>query len=362
MTETGGIFLIRRPDDWHVHLRDKHLLQAVARYTARQFGRAIIMPNLDPPITTRKQLREYRQRIKEATWKFPDFDPKMTLYLTDNLDINELVGAFQSGEALAVKLYPQGATTNSDLGVTSIKKVYPVIEVMQKIGMPFCIHGETVWKDGEEVYGPDREAVFIEYELIPLMHDFPELKIVFEHVTTKEAVEFVMSVNKYLGATITAHHPFLNGNILRRGGFHPHDYCLPEAKKVRDQLAVRSAAVSGDPRFFAGTDSAPHLVRSKESACCPGGVFTAPAALELYAQLFDEEDALDRLEAFVSEHGALFYGLPLNTETVMLTKKPWDVDMVDVPEAEDTVRPFMWRNKQEREKGPEGPIKWRMVD
>jgi dihydroorotase len=311
---------IRRPDDWHVHLRDGEMLRLVAPFTARQFGRAIVMPNLVPPVTTIGGAADYRERIWEATGR--DFTPLLTCYLTDESSPQVVESGFNDNVWTAAKLYPAGATTNSASGVTDIRKIYRVLEQMQWIGMVLCIHGEVTDPD-VDVF--DREAVFIDRVLIPLIRDFPELKIVLEHITTAEAVDFVRDGIENLAATITPQHLHLNRNALFAGGLRPHAYCLPVVKREKHRLAVRKAAVSGSTRFFLGTDSAPHARHAKESACGCAGIFNAPFALESYATVFEEEGALDKLEGFASEHGARFYGLPLNEGTVTLERSECDV-------------------------------------
>jgi dihydroorotase len=306
---------IRRPDDWHVHLRDGEMLRVVAPYTARQFARAIIMPNLVPPVTTVEGAAAYRDRIRE--WAGPEFTPLMTCYLTDQADPDEIARGFDEGVWTACKLYPANATTNSAHGVTDVRNIYPALERMQEIGMVFCVHGEVT---DPEVDVFDREAVFIDRVLMGLVRDFPGLKIVLEHITTAEAADFVRDVGPNVGATITPQHLHLNRNALFAGGLRPHAYCLPVVKREKHRLAVRAAAVSGSPKFFLGTDSAPHPRHAKESGCGCAGVFNAPFALESYAQVFEEEGALDRFEAFTSEHGARFYGLPLNEGTITLER------------------------------------------
>jgi dihydroorotase len=306
---------IRRPDDWHVHLRDGDMLAKVAPYTARQFARAIIMPNLVAPVTSVEAAAAYRDRIIAATG--PGFTPLMTCYLTDIVDPGEMGRGFADGVWVAAKLYPAGATTNSALGVTDIRNIYPALERMRQIGMTFCIHGEVTDPD-VDVF--DREAVFIDRTLTPLVHDFPELKMVLEHITTKEAAEFVAAAPANVAATITPQHLHLNRNALFKGGLRPHAYCLPVVKREEHRLAVRKAAVSGSPKFFLGTDTAPHAREAKESACGCAGIFNAPYALESYVQVFEEEGALDKFDAFASEHGARFYGLPLNEGTVTLER------------------------------------------
>ena len=308
---------IRRPDDWHVHLRDGAMLAAVAGHTARTFARAIVMPNLQPPVTTVAAASAYRARILAALPEGVDFTPLMTCYLTDDADPAEVVRGHAEGVWAACKLYPAGATTNSAHGVTDLAAIHPVLEAMQRAGMPLLIHGEVT---DPEVDIFDREAVFIDRVLTPLLADFPALKVVLEHITTAEAAQFVAAGDARLAATITPQHLLLGRNALFDGGLRPHAYCLPVLKRERHRLAVRAAAVSGSPRFFLGTDSAPHEVARKEAACGCAGIFNAPHALECYAQVFDEEGALDRLEGFASEHGARFYGLPLNVGTVTLER------------------------------------------
>lgn len=306
---------IRRPDDWHIHLRDGDMLARVARYTARQFARAIVMPNLVPPVTRIEDAAAYRDRIRAAAGA--DFTPLMTCYLTDNVDPDELARGYAEGVWVAAKHYPAGATTNSASGVTNIGNIYPALERMQEIGMVFCVHGEVT---DPEVDVFDRESVFIDRVLAPLVDDFPALKVAFEHITTRQAAEFVADAPANVAATITPQHLMLNRNALFQGGLRPHAYCVPVVKREEHRLAVRAAAVSGSPKFFLGTDTAPHAREAKESACGCAGIFNAPCALESYAQVFDEEGALDKFEAFASEHGANFYGLPLNEGTVTLER------------------------------------------
>ena len=298
---------IRRPDDWHVHLRDDEMLSKVAPFTARQFARAIVMPNLAPPVTSAESAAAYRDRITAVTG--PGFTPLMTCYLTDDVDPNELARGYADGVWVAAKLYPAGATTNSASGVTDIRNIYPALERMQDVGMIFCVHGEVTDPD-VDVF--DREAVFIDRVLTPLVRDFPALKIILEHITTKDAAEFVAAAPANVAATVTPQHLHLNRNALFKGGLRPHAYCLPVVKREEHRLSVRKAAVSGSAKFFLGTDTAPHAREAKESACGCAGIFNAPYALESYAQVFEEEGALGRLEGFASEHGARFYGLPLN--------------------------------------------------
>ena len=311
---------IRRPDDWHVHLRDGDMLRLVAPFTAQQFARAIVMPNLVPPVTTVEAASGYRDRIRDAGG--PGFEPLMTCYLTDEADPEEIARGYQEGVWVACKLYPANATTNSAFGVTDIRNIAPALERMQAIGMVLCVHGEVTDPD-VDVF--DREAVFIDRVLIPLARDFPELKIVLEHITTEEAAHFVRDAGPNIGATITPQHLHLNRNALFAGGLRPHAYCLPVVKREKHRLAVRAAAVSGSPKFFLGTDSAPHPRHAKESGCGCAGIFNAPYALESYAAVFEEEGALDKLEGFASEHGARFYGLPLNEGTVTLQRTDNDV-------------------------------------
>jgi len=311
---------IRRPDDWHVHLRDGDMLKRVAPFTARQFARAIVMPNLVPPITSVQAANAYRDRIVAAAGS--GFTPLMTCYLTNDTNADELARGFKEGAWIAAKLYPAGATTNSASGVTDIRNIYPALERMQGIGMVLCVHGEVT---DPEVDVFDREAVFIERVLKPLIGDFPDLKIVFEHITTVDAAEFVMASGPNLAATVTPHHLLINRNALFAGGLRPHAYCLPVAKREAHRLAVREAATSGSPQFFLGTDSAPHARAAKESACGCAGIFNAPFALESYASMFDEDGRLDQLEAFASENGPRFYGLPLNEDTVTLERAETEV-------------------------------------
>lgn len=308
---------IRRPDDWHVHLRDGEVMRGVLPYTARQFARAIVMPNLSPPATTTQAVAAYRDRILAALPAGMDFTPLMTCYLTDGSDPDDIARGFAEGVFVAAKLYPAHATTGSAHGVTDIANIRPALERMQAIGMPLLVHGEVTDHD-VDIF--DREAVFIERILAPLLRDMPELKVVFEHITTEEAVAFVDSAGAHVGATITPQHLQINRNAMLVGGIRPHAYCLPVAKREKHRLALRKAATSGSARYFLGTDSAPHAVGAKESACGCAGIFNAPFALESYAMVFDEEGALDRLEGFASENGPRFYGLPLNEGTVMLER------------------------------------------
>jgi len=321
---------IRKPDDWHVHLRDGEMLRRVATFTSRQFARAIVMPNLVPPVTTADAARAYRERIIDAAG--PGFTPLMTCYLTDNTSPDEVARGFQEGIWIAAKLYPAGATTNSASGVTAIQNIYPALGLMEQIGMVLCVHGEVTDPD-VDVF--DREAVFIERVLSRLAADFPALKIVFEHITTADAADFVSKAGANVGATVTPQHLITNRNAIFAGGLRPHAYCLPVAKREHHRLAVRSAATSGSPKFFLGTDSAPHTREAKESACGCAGIFNAPFALESYATVFDEEGALDRFEAFASLNGASFYGLAVNEETVTLERAD-----IEVPQEIGGVVPF----------------------
>ena len=310
---------ITRPDDWHLHLRDGAALAAVLPATARQFARAIVMPNLRPPVTTAEAAQAYRQRIRAALPAGSDFEPLMTLYLTDNTPPDEIARA-QAAGVVALKLYPAGATTNSDAGVTDMRKVYPTLAAMQRAGLLLLVHGEVT---DPEIDIFDREAVFIDRVMQPLRCDFPELKVVFEHITTAEAAAYVAGSSGPTAATITAHHLLYNRNALFTGGLRPHYYCLPVLKKEQHRLALMQAATSGNPKFFLGTDSAPHAAALKEQSVCGAGCYTAPAALELYAEAFEAAGALDQLEGFASHFGADFYGLPRNSGSVTLVRQPW---------------------------------------
>ena len=313
---------LTRPDDWHVHLRDGAMLNDVVNYTARQFARAIVMPNLAPPITTAQAGRDYRARIMAALDPALDFTPLLTCYLTDDIAADEVIGGHSEGVFTACKLSPANATTNSSHGVTDVKNIYPVLEAMQKAGMPLLVHGEVT---DSEIDIFDREAVFIETIMKPLLRDMPELKVVFEHITTREAVDFVKASGDNIAATITPHHLEFNRNAIFQGGIRPHKYCLPIAKRETHRLALREAATHGSEKFFLGTDTAPHAIHAKESACGCAGIFNAPHAIEAYAKVFDEENALDKLEGFASLHGPKYYGLPVNEATITLTRKPQDV-------------------------------------
>ncbi|TAJ69439.1 MAG: dihydroorotase [Sphingobium sp.] len=310
---------ITRPDDWHLHVRDGEALHTVVPHTAAQFGRAIIMPNLKPPVTTAAQAVAYRDRIRAAVPAGMSFEPLMTLYLTDNLPPEEIARAKDAG-VVALKLYPAGATTNSDAGVTDIRKTYKTLEAMQRAGLLLLVHGEVTSSDIDLF---DREAVFIDQQLIPLRRDFPELKIVMEHITTKEAAQYVGEAGAFTAATLTAHHLPYNRNAIFTGGIRPHYYCLPVLKRETHRQALVAAATSGSDRFFLGTDSAPHPAHLKEHATGCAGCYTAHAAIEMYAEAFDSVGALDKLEGFASFHGPAFYGLPRNSGTVTLKRESW---------------------------------------
>lgn len=320
-TMTDTLTLIR-PDDWHLHLRDGAAMQSVLPHTARQFARAIVMPNLKPPVTTVEAAHAYRQRILAAVPPGVDFEPLMTLYLTDNTPPAEIARARQSGFIHAVKYYPAGATTNSDSGVTDLHKAYPAIAAMEEHGVPLLLHGEVTDSD-IDIF--DREAVFIDRYLSKLIRDFPALKIVLEHITTQQAAEFVKTAPANIGATITVHHLLYNRNAMFRGGIRPHYYCLPILKRETHRQALIAAATSGNPKFFLGTDSAPHAQHTKEAPCGCAGIYTALTAIELYAEAFEQAGALNKLEAFASFYGADFYGLPRNTQKITLKKEPWTV-------------------------------------
>ncbi|MDO9467848.1 MAG: dihydroorotase [Thiobacillus sp.] len=316
MTDT---LTILRPDDWHIHFRDGAAMQSVLPDTARVFGRAIAMPNLRPPVVNVDDAAAYRERLLAAA-AGTAFDPLMTLYLTDNTTPEEIRRARESGFIHAVKYYPAGATTNSDSGVTELTRAYPAIAMMEEVGMPLLLHGEVV---DAEVDVFDREAVFIERHLVKLLRDFPRLKIVLEHITTRQAAEFVAAAPANVAATITVHHLLYNRNAMFKGGIRPHLYCLPVLKREQHRQALVAAAISGNPKFFLGTDSAPHAIGAKESACGCAGIYTAHAAIELYAEAFEDAGALDKLEAFASFYGADFYGLPRHTDRITLRRESW---------------------------------------
>ncbi len=313
---------ITRPDDWHLHLRDGDVLESVLPDTARQFARAIVMPNLRPPVTNTEMAKAYRQRIMDVLPAGMTFEPLMTLYLTDNTTAEDILQAKASGIVHGVKLYPAGATTNSDSGVTNLGHCVKALEAMQECGMPLLVHAEVTDAD-IDVF--DRERVFIERNMIPLLDRFPALRVVFEHITTKDAADFVAAAPAHIGATITAHHLLMNRNAMFSGGIRPHHYCLPVLKREEHRLALVKAAISGNPKFFLGTDSAPHLKSAKEAACGCAGMYTAHAAIELYTEAFEAANALDKLEAFASFYGPDFYGLPRNTGKVTLHKESWKV-------------------------------------
>ncbi|MDW6005302.1 dihydroorotase [Vibrio mangrovi] len=326
---------LTRPDDWHVHLRDGEVLEDTVRDISRYNGRALIMPNTVPPTTTTAMAQAYRQRIMDAQPR-AGFSPLMSLYLTDKTSPEEIKQAKSSGLVVAAKLYPAGATTNSDSGVTSVKNIYPVLKAMQDVGMLLLIHGEVTTND-VDIF--DREATFLKQVLAPIVQDFPELKIVVEHITTADAVEFVTQAGANVAATITAHHLLYNRNHMLVGGIKPHYYCLPILKRNTHQQALIQAATSGNPKFFLGTDSAPHAKGNKENACGCAGSYTAHAAIELYAEVFEQAGKLEFLEGFASHHGPDFYGLPRNTETITLVKEPWQVPEV-MPFGSETVVPI----------------------
>jgi dihydroorotase len=336
MPERIETITLRRPDDWHVHLRDGAMLASVVPYTTRQFARAIVMPNLVPPVTDVEAARAYRDRILAALPKEAAFTPLMTCYLTNTTDPEEVAQGYEEGVFTAVKLYPAQATTNSAFGVTDYDRISPVLERMAALGMPLLIHGEVT---DPEVDLFDREAFFIEQVLDPLRRRLPELRMVFEHVTTEEAVSYVEASSANLAATITAHHLVINRNAIFTGGIRPHLYCLPIAKREKHRRALRRAATSGNPRFFLGTDSAPHAVPAKETACGCAGIFTAPCALEIYAEVFEDEGALDRFEAFAALNGPEFYRLPVNETRVTLRRKLFAVPE-SIGKGENALVPF----------------------
>ena len=327
---------LTRPDDWHLHLRDGAAMAAVAPYTATRFARAIIMPNLNPPITTVSEAEAYRQRIIQALPDNSGFEPLMTLYLTDRTSATEIVAAAEHPHVHAVKLYPAGATTNSDSGVTDIRHAMPALEKMAELDLPLLVHGEVT---RAEVDMFDREQVFIDEALAPLLERLPQLRVVFEHITTASAVDFVRDSDYRIGATITPQHLLYNRNALFSGGLRPHMFCLPVLKRERHRAALVQAATSGNPRFFLGTDSAPHPRHAKESACGCAGIFSAHCAIELYAEVFEQAGHLDRLEGFASHHGADFYGLPRNRDTITLVRENWQPPAT-LPMGEETLVPL----------------------
>ncbi len=336
MRQTITQISLTRPDDWHLHVRDGAAMAAVIGHTAKQFARAIIMPNLTPPVTSTAQAEAYHERILQALPQDSDFQPLMTLYLTDTTNPGEITRAKNSGVVFAVKLYPAGATTNSASGVTQIQKTYPALAAMEAHGIPLLVHGE-VTDPAVDVF--DREQVFIEQQLAPLAAQFPNLKIVFEHITTRDAVNFVLEAGANIAATITPQHILLNRNALLVGGIHPHNYCLPVLKREPHRQALLGAATSGNPKFFLGTDSAPHRRGAKESACGCAGIYSAHAALEFYAMAFEQAAALDKLEGFASHFGADFYGLPRNTDNVTLQRSEQTIP-AELPFGDETLVPF----------------------
>ncbi|MEJ2141026.1 MAG: dihydroorotase [Gammaproteobacteria bacterium] len=327
---------LTKPDDWHLHVRDGDVLNDVVPYTAKQFARAIIMPNLKPPVTTTEQALNYRDRVLSALPVGTEFEALMTLYLTDNTDIDEIHRAAESEHVHAVKYYPAGATTNSDSGVTDITKAYPAIKAMAESGLPLLVHGE-VTDPGVDIF--DREAVFIERVLKPVLDAIPDLKLVMEHITTKQAAEFVQQAGDNVAATITPQHLLYNRNAIFQGGIRPHYFCLPILKREQHREALVEAATSGSSRYFLGTDSAPHAQSTKESSCGCAGMFSAYSAIELYTEAFEKAGALDKLEGFASHHGPDFYGLPRNTDTITLAKEEWTVPD-KLPFANETIVPM----------------------
>lgn len=325
-----------RPDDWHLHVRDEAALATVVPHTAERFGRALVMPNLQVPVTTTDQALAYRERIL-AVAAGSDFNPLMSLYLTDNLSPDEIDRAVDSGLVIAAKLYPAGATTNSEAGVTAVERIYPVLERMEKRGLVLSVHGEAT---GTDVDVFDRERVFIERTLSPLVRRFPGLKVVFEHITTSEAAQFVRAAGSHVAATVTAHHLLLNRNAIFFGGIRPHHYCLPVLKRESHRAALVEAVTSGHARFFLGTDSAPHARTTKENACGCAGCYTAHAGIELYAEVFEAAQALDKLEAFASLNGAAFYGLEPNSSTITLQRREWTVPTSYPYLADDSLVPL----------------------
>ncbi len=325
---------ITQPDDWHLHVRTGAVLQTVIPHTARQFGRAIIMPNLIPPVTTVSQATIYREEVMQAVPENIDFNPLMTLYLTESTTTEEIRKVSEAEHVHAFKLYPAGATTNSDSGVSSLSSIYPILEEMEKLGVPLLVHGEVT---DQEIDIFDRERVFIERHLVKIAANFPDLRIVMEHVTTREAVQFVQSAAANVAATITPQHLMFNRNAILAGGIRPHHYCLPIIKRESHRRSLIEAAVSGNPKFFLGTDSAPHLKHLKESSCGCAGCYSAHAALELYAEIFDQNDALDKLEGFSSHFGADFYRMPRNSKKITLEKSSWTIPDVYAVENNDLV-------------------------
>jgi dihydroorotase len=337
---------IIQPDDWHLHLRNGHVLEKVLPYTSTHYKRAIVMPNLQPPVMTTSQAQQYREEILAATPKEHAFSPLMVLYMTEQTQPADVKAGFLSGQVAAVKLYPAGATTNSDAGVKDLEKIYPVLEVMQEIGMPFLVHGEVV-DQAIDIF--DREAVFIETKLIPIRERFPTLKIVFEHITTKDGVDYVQSCASNTAATVTTHHLVINRNAMLVGGIQPHYYCLPVAKRESHRLALKEAVTSGDHRFFLGTDSAPHLAHFKEAACGCAGIFNVANTMAILAQVFEQEGRLENLEKFTSVNGPSFYDLPVNTSTMTLTRSDEALALpADVETQEGSIKVF----------DPQMPVHW----
>jgi dihydroorotase len=347
MTAPPARLSLPLPDDWHVHLRDGAIMAAVVRATARTFGRALVMPNLRPPVTTAAQARAYRERILAALAPGSRFEPLMTLYLTERTGAAEIAAAKASGIVHAIKYYPAGATTNSESGVTALERAYPALAAMQAHGLVLSIHGEVTDAD-VDIF--DRERAFVEGPLARILRDFPALRIVLEHVTTREAVAFVRAAPPHVAATITPQHLVYSRNALLAGGVRPHLYCLPVLKREPHRRALVEAAVSGNPKFFLGTDSAPHARHTKETACGCAGCYSAPLALELYAEAFEDAGALDRLAEFASRHGAAFYGLPAPTDTVTLVREPWTVPQ-GYPLGDDTIVPLRAGE----------PVRWRLA-
>lgn len=339
---------LTRPDDWHLHVRDGAAMASVIRHTARRFARAVIMPNLKPPVTTTERALAYRQRIMAALPDGANFNPLMTLYLTDDTAPQEIIKATTSPHVLAVKYYPAGATTHSDAGVTDLRNTYATLATMEEQDMPLLMHGEVV-DPTVDIF--DREKVFIERELMPLIERFPKLRVVFEHVTTREGIDYVRSASDRVAATLTAHHLLINRNALLIGGMRPHHYCLPVPKRESHRQALLAAAISANPKFFLGTDSAPHPQYTKESACACAGIYTAHAAIELYAEAFEQAGALDKLEAFASFAGSDFYRLPRNTQTITLVNDPWQVAR-EFQLGKDTLVPFRAGER----------VEWRMAE
>ena len=353
MTGSQTTISIPKPDDWHLHLRDGAMLRAVLPYTANHFARAVVMPNLKPPITSTAMALAYRDRIRAALPEHMTFTPLMTVYLTDNTDINDITRGFEDGILFAAKLYPAGATTNSDSGITDMQTLSPILDRLQRIGMPLLIHGEVA---DPKVDFFDREAAFIDHVLVPMRRNFPELKIVMEHITTRTAVQYILTESQYgkIGATITAHHLLLNRNAIFDKGINPHHFCLPVAKRETDRQAVIQAATSGAPMFFAGTDSAPHPRTAKENGHGFGGIFSAPNAVAIYTQIFEEAGALDRLADFMSLNGPAFYDLPVNAATLTLEKTPQPYEPLKTILTDDGAEIVAFPS--------ESPLSWRVIE